>query len=289
MKYFSFLALVTLCLGIQDGFAIGYLPLKKTALAPIVPRGGVTSIIAPKTTAKILGAMCFFEGVSNFLAPSESLDTWRSEEKDIQMSPVNEKLIRRFGLTMINFGIITYATIFREWDLKIPAILSSILWIGDTLASLLNNDSEEIGPSKAGDLAIMSIHVPVVFTGLNEMPCFHTFQTVSSAFAIVCGISCLFPDAADSWQAKNTDDLTPALMHFMSEGLLTLGTLAISISLGVTPLTSFAYASIVGTFFDIKHTFFDKEVAKLKLDWKQVIVFPFLGVLSAASILLSKD
>lgn len=289
MKYFSLLALVTLCLGIQNGSAIGYLPLKKTTLAPIVPRGGVTSMVAPKTTAKILGTMCFFEGVANFLAPSESL-TCRSEENDIQMSPVNEMVIRRFGLTMINFGIITYGTIFKEqWDFKITAILSSLLWIGETLASLLNNNSEEIGPSRAGDLVTLSIHAPVVFAGLNEMPCCHTFSTVSSAFAILCGISCLFPEGATMWQLKNTDDLTPALMHFMSEGLLTLGTLAISISLGVTPLTSFAYASIVGTFFDIKHIFFDKEVAKLKLDWKQVIVFPFLGVLSAASILLSKD
>lgn len=73
-------------------------------------------------------------------------------------------------------------------------------------------ESETIGSSEAGDLSILAFATSVVYSGLNDSPCwFETAVKAHTVYSIVAGILFIvFPSlGVKLWGLKGSDIYTP--------------------------------------------------------------------------------
>ena len=172
--------------------------------------------------------------------------------------------------------------------MKVSATINSLMWMADVLSSLLNNESETIGPSKAGDLSILAFTTPVVYSGLNDLPWFGTALKANAIFTIVCGIPLM---AAPSfgvklWELKGDDDLTPGSLSICGAMLTVMGTMTASLAWGIDPLTAAGYTCAAAAVLDLKLFFFTPEVDKFGMNKTILGIWPLFAAISAASILI---
>ena len=126
--------------------------------------------------------------------------------------------------------------------MKVSTTTNALLvWMADAISSLLNNESEIIGPSKAGDLSILACTSIVVYSALNDSPCwFGTALKVNAVFtlwrqpfyALLVSPSL----GIKLWELKGDDELTPGCLSSCGCGLGIAGTIIASLVWGVEPL-----------------------------------------------------
>ena len=52
--------------------------------------------------------------------------------------------------------IFIYYCLIKGYDMQTSTTIDELLWMADAISSLLNNEAETIGPSRAGDVVILA-------------------------------------------------------------------------------------------------------------------------------------
>ena len=68
----------------------------------------------------------------------------------------NAKIVRRSGISILNIGVHIYCHLFKGYELKVSTTINVLMWMAELIHSFLNNESETIGPSRAGDVVILA-------------------------------------------------------------------------------------------------------------------------------------
>jgi len=77
--------------------------------------------------------------------------------------------------------IFIYYCLIKGYDMQTSTTIDELLWMADTISSLLNHDSVTMGPFKAGDLSIFIVE----YSALNDFPGLDLF----SKEALTCLVS----------------------------------------------------------------------------------------------------
>ena len=172
--------------------------------------------------------------------------------------------------------------------MKVSATINSLMWMADVISSLLNNESETIGPSKAGDLSILAFASSVVYTGLNDSPWFGTALKAHAVFPVVCGILLVaFPSlGVKFWELKGDDDFTPGFTSICGAALVVIGTMSASLAWGIDPLSAVGYTCALAAVLDLKVFFLTPEVDKIGMNKTMLGISPLFTAIATASILI---
>jgi len=243
----------------------------------LVPRGGFCRV-EPTTAAKIVGGALLVEGGKTLLAPNVSFPYGMKE-----FNPSNTLIIRRAGLCLFNMGIYAYCLINKGYALSVPFAINSLLWLGNAISALLNNDTETKGPSKASEVINIGFHSAVVISALNDLPWFTKAIKSTSIFALIAGTSCLpsASKAVELWQIKGGDELTPGCVSVAGDSLTMVGVLTTLLSYGVNPVKAIGWTSLAATILGTKNCLFNDDVDKIfdevGIGKKVVSLWPILG------------
>jgi hypothetical protein len=272
--------LLTLLVTMQLSCAMA--PFKRPGMLPAISRGGARPGLDPTCLAKAFGTACMGQGVLNVLAPS--IETPYGGE---EINECNAKIIRRLGLCVLNIGFFFYCLLFKGYNLRVSASLNALMWVAETISSLLNSQSETIGPSKASDIIMLAFTAPVAYSGLNDLLWFGTAFKACSILTIASSLSCISPSlGVKLWELKNDDEFTPGFVSICGAAMGTLGTLMGSLAWGVDPLTSAGYTCAAASILDLKAFFFTPEVDKIGHNKTLLAMWPIFGAVTAASVLL---
>lgn len=257
-------------------------PFKRPVVLSTVPRGGAGPL-DPTGLAKAFGAAYFGQGAINVLAPS--IETPYGGEK---INECNAMIIRRIGLCTLNVGVHIYCLLFKGYNLKVSASLNALMWVAESISSLLNNSSETIGPSKAGDLSIIAFTAPVAYSGLNDLLWFGSALKANAVFYMACSLSCMLSPSLGIklWEVKGDDDFTPGFISICGGMSGTAAIMIASLAWGVDPLTSAGYTCAAAAVLHSKNFFFTTEVDKIGHNKSALAVWPIFAAITAASILL---
>jgi hypothetical protein len=230
----------------------------------------------------IMGTLCVVQGTQSALAPTLTFP--HGGEKP---SECNAKLVHRIGLLVLNVGISIYGLIFKGYDLKVSAAINSLLWIADCLSSLLNNESETLGPTKAGDISFLTFNAAVAYSALNNLPWFGTAFKANALLTFVSSLSCMISPSfgIKFWGVKGDDDST-AYMSLIGDHLFTRGVLMNSLAWGIDPLTAVGYGSATASILHVRNGFFNSDVEKLGIDKRAYSFWAVSCAVVATSILV---
>lgn len=166
--------------------------------------------------------------------------------------------------------------------------LSSLPWAARSLGSLLNNDAATVGPSKAGDLAILGFNVASAYGGLAGAEWATTAFKAASVFALFSGVPCLFDATTTSkmWEIKGVGKNTNGFINGLGSALVQLGSLQAFLAWGDDTLTAFGKAALVGLLAHSKMTFASPDFAALGVEKSKLMVWEVVFAVVAASMLL---
>jgi hypothetical protein len=68
----------------------------------------------------------------------------------------------------LNIGVHIYCHLFKGYDLKVSTTINVLMWMAELIHSFLNNESETIGPSKAGYASLLAMSSIVAYSALND-------------------------------------------------------------------------------------------------------------------------
>jgi len=260
------------------------MPFKRPSMLPAISRGGAGPL-DPTALAKVLGGACLVQGAQLALAPD--MDTLYGVEEGV-LNECNAKIVRRTGLAILNVGVHIYCLLFKGYDMKVSATINVLMWMADAIHSLLNNESETIGPSKAGDVSILAFTSIVAYSALNDSPWFGTALKANAGFSLASALSCVvFPSlGVKLWELKGDDELTPGCVSGVGCNLGIMGTLSAALAWGVEPLTAIGYTCVAAAILDLKTYFFTPEVDKIGFNKAVIGIWPFFAAVTAASILM---
>jgi len=259
-------------------------PFKRPSMLPaMIPRGGAGSL-DPTVLAKVLGGACLIQGAQFALAPKIN-DCYGGVDVT---NECNAKIVRRSGLSILNIGVHIYCLLFKGYDMKVSTTINTLMWMADTMSSLLNNESESIGPSKAGDVSILAFSSMVAYSALNDSPWYGTALKAQAVFFLATTLSCVVSPAfgVKIWELKGDDELTPGSVSCIGCNVGMLGTLSAALAWDVEPLTAIGYACVVGAILDVNAFFFTPEVDKLGFNKALLGIWPFFAAVTAARILM---
>ena len=258
-------------------------PFKRPSMLPAIPRGGAGPL-DPTALAKVLGGACLIQGAQFALAPK--MDTLYGGMEVV--NDCNAKTLRRIGLSVVNMGVHIYCLLFKGYDLKVSTTINALMWMADAISSLLNNESETIGPSKAGDVSILAFNSMVAYSALNDAPWFGTALKSNAVFWFVSALSCLVSPSLGIklWDVKGDDELTPGCISCIGCSIANVSTLLASLAWGVDPLTAVGHACVATAILDVKTFFFAPEVDKLGFNKALLGIWPCFAAVTAASILM---
>jgi len=120
-------------------------------------RGGAGPL-EPVTAAKFLGCASLLQGAQCALVPTNMKPFF-----DDDVNECNAKIVRQMGLAIFNIGITIFCTVFKNYNLKVAATINSLMWVANCLSSLLNKESETVGPTVSGDISILAFNGMSVF------------------------------------------------------------------------------------------------------------------------------
>ena len=259
-------------------------PIKRPSVLSAVSRGGAAGPLEPTAVAKVYGTACLLSGAQCVLAPK--MDTIYGQDVP---NECNAKTIRRIGLSILNAGVHVYCLLFKGYDMEVSATINSLMWMADVISSLLNNESETIGPNKAGDLSILAFATSVVYSALNDSPWFGTALKAHAVYSIVCGILLMaFPPlGVKLWGLKGGDVYTPGFTSICGAALAVIGTMSASLAWGIDPLSAVGYTCAAAAALDLKLLFFAPEVDQMGMNTRVLGICFCFAAITAASILIS--
>lgn len=257
----------------------------QNVLIKALPPGGANPVLS-NNAAKIAGALAFTEGTYMALAPSLSL---KMHGVDEVTNPTNMMILRRTGLCILNLGVYVYCLIFNDFRVQTPFAINALLFIADSLSSLMNQDSKTIGPSNKLDLSFLAVTGSAAYAALNDLECFNPLFKAFSVYTTICGILDYFaPQQAiklfESEEAADAD--TPGVVHIIGNCCLVLGTLTASLAWGVDATQAVGYSALASAILDIKSMFFTPEVEAMDMNKYSLMVGPLWNAGIAAAILI---
>ena len=211
-------------------------------------------------------AACLIQGTQFALDPT--MDT--SYGKDVP-NECNAMLMRRSGLNILSLGVNAYCLLFKGYDVKVSAAMNTLMWVADTLSSLLNKKFEIIRPAKSGDAGIIAFTSIVAYSALNNCHWFGTTAfKVNAVYTVVAALSCLVSPSlgVKLWEVKEDDELSPGYPSICGAMTGKASTMLVTLARGVDPLTAVGdtCALHVGAVLNLKTFFFTPNVDKIGFD-----------------------
>ena len=191
-------------------------------------RGGAGPLDAT-TAAKIAGAIGLTQGVSQALAPTANLELYGSSKP---VNPLTVHMIRRIGLFLLIPSIFAYCLLFKNYSMNTAFALGALIWIVETLHTLLNDAPSKIGYSKVGDVVILLISSATFFSTSNNLDWAPTAMKVQAGLVLGSGLSCSISSnfAARLWEIKNTDNFSKPLLSIFGLNMLGAGVAAATLA-----------------------------------------------------------
>ena len=266
-------------------------PMTIPSSLPSIQRGGAVSVVAPSVgvaAAKLGGSVLLIQGISATLAPLSNVEIYSPSNNN----PTNIKIMRRIGTAILSMALPVFGLIFKNYSLNTVLGFSNIPWMVESLTSLLNNESEFLGPSKAGDAVILALTSASFISGLNDLNWAKRAAKAASIFGTLSGLGCLFAPkkSLEIWECKDTDDLSPAYTEALGANLVIEGFFCWNLASGMDPLTIWAYTGLVAFGVNLKTYLFADEVAKK--EGKKVLKSFWLGfslILGGIGLLTNKE
>lgn len=247
-------------------------------------RGGAGPI-EPATAAKLVGALCAVQGAISTLSPTTNSKAYGLKD---DYSPLNVKINREIGLTVLQTGIIAFCLFFKGTSVNTAIGVGSLLWSAESLKALLDNDSETVGPSKVGSLSILAFAGTAAYAGLTNADWALTAFKADAIYTLIAGIPLLFNAAfgIKLWELKDTNEITPGLVIALGCNIIVTGTLKAAIAWGIDPIKAFGYTTLAGFVTSFKCNFFSPDFDVLGLDLAPLMFWMVVNAVLSTSILL---
>jgi len=265
--------------------------IKKQAVVIIPDTKKIVSIrggagpIEPVTAAKVVGAINIIQGAVCALSPKSNSEAYGLKEDD---SPLTVKIMREAGLTVLFQGIIAYCLLFKGTSVNTAMGVASLLWSAESVKSLLDNDSETVGPSKVGSLSVLAFAGTCVYAGLTHADWALTAFKADAIYTIICAIPCVFNASLSNklWELKDTNEFTPGLINGLGCNLINSGALVAAIAWGIDPVKAIGYTSLVSLLTTFNYNFLSPDFDVLGIDIAPLMFWVVLHAVISASILL---
>lgn len=287
MKLDSLLA--TLIMLAASTTSIAFKPTS-TALAVTqsIPRGGAGPL-SPETAAKITGYFTLAQGAACVLAPGPAVAQYQTQSGIKSLNETNKKLMVYTGLNLMNLGVYVYCLVFKNYNLKVPSALTSLLFASTDISSLLNDDCFTTGPCKAGNTASLVVNLMPAIFALNDSPLFENAFKFQACFFVASGLLALFAPTLSMklWGMKGDDEMTAGSMVGLGANICNYGTLISLLAFsGKDPIQCIGYTAAVALLVSIKCNFFSPEFEVLEYDKGPLLFWAIFDAVIAASILL---
>mmetsp|Transcript_4411 Transcript_4411/g.7900 ORF Transcript_4411/g.7900 Transcript_4411/m.7900 type:complete len:291 (-) Transcript_4411:731-1603(-) len=246
-------------------------------------RGGAGPI-EPVTAAKLVGALYTVQGAVGTLSPTRSNEAYGVKT----FVPCNVKLSRETAYCILEHGIIVSCLLVKGTSVNTAVGITSIIWFAEALKSILDKDSENVGPSNVGSLSIMAFAGAAAYAGLTNADWALAAFKARAVYTFLCGIPCVFNgnSAIKLWELKNTDELTPGLFNVLGCSVLNLGALLAALAWGFDPVKAVGYTALVSLLTSFKCTFLSPDFDVLGIDIAPLMFWAALNAVISASILL---
>lgn len=259
-------------------------PMVLNPQATLGMRGGVGDNL-PSTAVKAVGTAYLFQGAYKALSPDGDMELYGFKEK---LNPLNKRIIRQIGISVFNLGVHCFCLIVKDYSIKTSVALSSLLWLADSLESLLNTRNKT-NSTEAGDLSIFAFSALNAYAALEKVEWFESSLKYSSLFAVLsAGVPFLLcpKKTVEIWKGDGLDKFTPGIASFLGCNLTCESILTGCLACGMDPIKAVGYSSLLGVVLLTKEVFFTPEVDDLDLNIKMLAVWPFACAITAALIFL---
>jgi len=261
--------------------ARAFVPHTKSIIA--IPRGGAIKPDIAAAAVKTVGIVYLLQGAYCTLAPNANAYAYGIEE----MKPCNTKIFRRLGLSDLNLGVSIFCLVIKDCGLKTAVAINTLVWVAASLYSLWNKESETIGPSRAGDLSILTVNAVTAYAALNGMDWFMTSFKALSVYLVASSIPCLFfpKFAVKLWDIKGGDEMTRGCMVVLGCKISILSVLCTLLAWDVSPITALGYTFAAAAAIFTKGYFFSADVDVFKSDKEMLAFWPISSAVMARTLL----
>ena len=213
---------------------------------------------------RVFGGLMAVNGVAITVAPAKFCESYGIDTAEVSGSSL--KIWRRNGIATLASGILAVCLLFRDDSLNLAMGLASLPMAVSAALSLLNNDSETIGPSKAGDLSILAVHGAASLAGLTDASWANVAYKVLAGYALVAGIPLILQPslATDLWQLK--EEVDDASSRGIGVNYATLGLLVGALALGIETTKAFGCSLLLIWPFIVYQNHINDDLANLGMN-----------------------
>lgn len=236
--------------------------------------------INPECIATVLAYAVIFQSTITSLAPTSAIRHYGGIE--IEKDSSNHMILRRSGYKGLNVGIYIFCLVTKGYDMKIPVAFNSLIWVAESLSTILNKKSKKIAP----ELLILFIAAWPVIAVLTESDFYLAWRVQVIISSLMLTMAAVNPKLTlKQWAIEDIDDITYALVAMDAWIYSNLIILSALLAWNQDPLTSVGYTCLISVFSSTIILFFNRDVAKLKMHKGMQTVWPIMDATVAYSIL----